>query len=79
MFNGVSFFDSNEIQSHFYFTKYQFFIFHKTALHIAVQKKNKKIIKLLISHPNIDINIKDDILSIKNLIKFKYDRFNDFV
>lgn len=59
--NGVSFYDSNEIQSHYYFTKYQLFIFNKTALHIAVQKKNKKIIKLLISHPNIDINIKDDI------------------
>ena len=29
----------------------------KTALHIAVDKENIEIIKLLIAQPNIDINI----------------------
>ena len=28
----------------------------KTALHIAVEKRNVEIVKLLLSHPNIDVN-----------------------
>lgn len=34
---------------------------NKTALHIAVEKKNNEILKLLLSNPNIDTNIKDNI------------------
>ena len=29
----------------------------KTALHIAIEKENIEIVKLLLSHPEIDINI----------------------
>ena len=35
--------------------------FYKTALHMAVEKENIEIIELLLSNPNIDINIKDKI------------------
>lgn len=36
-------------------------MFSKTALHIAVEKQNIEIIKLLLSNNNININIKNDI------------------
>lgn len=36
-------------------------IFYKTALHIAVAKANTPIIKLLLSKPEININVKDEI------------------
>lgn len=32
--------------------------FHKTALHIAVENENVEIVKLLLNHPKIDVNIK---------------------
>ena len=32
-----------------------------TALHIAVKKRKPKMVQLLLSHPNIDINTKDRI------------------
>lgn len=32
--------------------------FHKTALHIAVENENAEIVKLLLNHPKIDVNIK---------------------
>lgn len=35
--------------------------FQNTALHIAVEKKNKEIIKLLLSHKNINAHIKSRI------------------
>lgn len=31
---------------------------YKTALHIAVEKDSVDIVKLLLSHPKIDVNIK---------------------
>ena len=34
------------------------FIFHKTPLHIAIEKENEKIVELLLSNPKIDLNIK---------------------
>lgn len=36
--------------------KYQDF-FKKTALHIAVENENAKIVQLLLSCPDIDVNI----------------------
>lgn len=39
-----------------------FFIFvHRTALHIAIDKENMEIIKLLLENTNIDINLKETI------------------
>lgn len=37
-----------------------FILFHKTALHVAVEKKNVEIIELLLNNPKIKINIKDN-------------------
>lgn len=36
-------------------------LFHLTALHKAVMKKNYEIVELLLNQNNIDINIKDEI------------------
>lgn len=33
----------------------------RTALHLAVEKKNEEIIKLLLEHDGIDVNVKDSI------------------
>lgn len=33
--------------------------FNRTALHMAVERKNVEIIKLLLSRINIDINVKN--------------------
>lgn len=38
------------------------FLSNMTPLHIAVMHGKMNIIKLLLSHKNIDINAKDDIL-----------------
>lgn len=40
------------------------YLSYKTPLHIAVNKKNIDIIKILLDHINIDINIKDNISKI---------------
>lgn len=42
--------------------------FHKTPLHLAVEKGNKSIIVLLLVSRNININLRDEILF--NLIEF---------
>lgn len=34
-----------------------FFIIHKTALHLAVEKGNPEIVQLLLSRPDINTNI----------------------
>lgn len=34
-----------------------FFIFNKTALHIAISKNNIDLVKLLLSYKDIDVNI----------------------
>lgn len=39
-----------------------YLIYKKTALHLAVENENIQIIQLLLKHPNIDIDIKDDVL-----------------
>lgn len=41
--------------------KFQIY-FPETALHIAVEKNNIEIIKLLLQQKSINTNIKDDIL-----------------
>ena len=33
-------------------------IYQKTALHIAIEYNNYEIVKRLLSHPKIDVNIK---------------------
>lgn len=38
--------------------KLNVFCFYKTALYIAVENRNEKIVKLLLSHKDIDVNIK---------------------
>ena len=55
----------------------------KTALHIAVEKENIKIVKRLIAHPNIDINIPYILIQIikqnsnpNHLITFQSKSFN---
>ena len=35
--------------------------FNRTALHMAVERKNVEIIKLLLSNPNIDISVENEI------------------
>lgn len=40
----------------------------KTALHMAIEKNNLEIIHLLLSHPDIDINIR----SVLNCFSFLY-------
>lgn len=42
--------------------------FQKTALFIAVENQNLDIIKLLLDHPNIDVNIKSVFNYINNTI-----------
>lgn len=37
------------------------FIFQKTALHIAVEKENSKMVQLLLTRKGIDAQIKDEI------------------
>lgn len=44
--------------------KFQFVIFHKTSIHIAVEKENIEIIKLLLSHKKINLKVKDEIMNI---------------
>ena len=46
-----------------------FFIFHFTSLFCAVVSENIEIIKLLLSNPKIDVNIKS--ISKYNLYKIK--------
>lgn len=38
--------------------KFIFFYFYKTALHIAVDKESKDIVQILLTYPEIDVNIK---------------------
>lgn len=45
-------------------------IFNKTALNIAVEKENEKIVQLLLSVPNINVNDRN-ILNNRLLIKFQ--------
>ena len=42
-----------------YLNSIQFYIFHKSALHLAAQNRNLSIIKLLLTHEKININIQD--------------------
>lgn len=37
------------------------FICNRTALHIAVETKNKEIIKLLVKQKGIKLNLKDEV------------------
>lgn len=45
-------------------------IFNKTALYIAVEKKNKEMIQLLLTRPDININ---DLSMIFNSFSFSFD------
>lgn len=47
-----------------------FILIQKTALHIAAEKGNSKIIQLLLSHPKIDINFISIIFIYLSLIIF---------
>lgn len=49
------------------------FIFHKTPLHIAVEKENEKIVELLLSNPTINVNEK--IILHKNCYKYNLSFF----
>lgn len=42
----------------FFFHEIQFNYYYETALFIAIKKKNKEMVKLLLNHPKIDINVK---------------------
>lgn len=44
--------------------KFQFAIFHKTSIHIAVEKENIEIIKLLLANQSIDVNILNILMKI---------------
>lgn len=54
------------ISKYFFFIKIGIVVFflifvHRTALHIAIDKENMEIIKLLLENTNIDINLKETI------------------
>lgn len=38
-----------------------YFIFHRSALHIAVEKRNISITRILLHYPGTDVNAKDEI------------------
>lgn len=40
------------------FNKIFIFCFNKTALHVAVENNHLEIVRILLSHPKIDVNIK---------------------
>lgn len=42
--------------------KFYFFFTYKSALHIAVEDKNIKVVQILLSQPNIDIKTTNEIL-----------------
>lgn len=56
--------------------KYQIFNFQKTALHVAVQKGNIKIVQLLLANKKIDVNILCILKHDFFFIKFKINLFN---
>lgn len=52
--------------------KFWFFLFYKASIHLAIEKQNTEIVKLLLSCKTIDVNI----VSISNsnyLIIFQYE------
>lgn len=51
-------------------------IFNKTALNIAVEKENEKIVQLLLSVPNINVN--DRNISINRLL-IKFQKFTNLI
>lgn len=48
-----------------------YFLFQRTALHIAIDNNYSEIVKLLILHPSIDANIKE----ISDLFSFHLKQF----
>ena len=34
------------------------YFFHKTALHVAIERGNPDIVRLILSQPSIDVNVK---------------------
>lgn len=49
----------------FFFVLRNFFYFlNKTALHVAVEEGNIKMVKLLVKHKGINGNIKDNIFNL---------------
>lgn len=48
-----------------------FYLFYKTALHVAVEKKNIEMIQVLLSSTRINANVKDKIFFVYFLIKFQ--------
>lgn len=60
----------------FIFNKIIDMIFNKTALNIAVEKENEKIVQLLLSVPNINVN--DRNISINRLL-IKFQKFTNLI
>lgn len=48
----------NEVFKHFFYEVS--IIFHRFAIHIAVLTENIEIIKLLLDHKGIDVNVEDN-------------------
>lgn len=44
------------------------FIFNKTALHLAVEKENTEMVKILLTNNNLDINVLSIYFNILNRI-----------
>ena len=37
--------------------KFRYIEFHDSALNLAIYRQNEEIVKLFLSHPNIDVNV----------------------
>ena len=40
-----------------------YYLFQRTALHLAIENEQIEIIKLLLSRSDIDINVKDEVFN----------------
>lgn len=56
------------------FYEISLYISYKSPLFVAIQNENIKIVELLLSHPDIDVNYRN-ILNNHHLIQFKTKKF----